>query len=198
MKMMRTIKFTGKNFQGISKSVARSVKNGGVIICPTDTVYGLICDAANKKAVDKLFRIKKRPAKKSVPIFVETIKMAESIAKIDQDQKEFLKKMWPGRVTAVFERKPGIRIYGVNRDTVALRIPSYKLVSCLVGLIGPLTGTSANISGKPASGQLQEILKQFEDKKYKPDLIVDMGNLPKAKPSKIIDLTVTPYKVLRP
>ncbi len=161
-------------------------KNGGVIICPTDTVYGLICDATNKKAVERLYKIKKRPRNKLIPIFVSDIKMAKKFADITPQQEKFLKQVWPGKVTAVFHyKKPG------------LRIPDYKLVLNLIKHTGPLAETSANISGNPASTKIKEVLKQFEGRKYQPDLVIDVGNLPKSKPSKIIDLTVTPYKILR-
>ena len=163
------------------------IKNGGVIICPTDTVYGLVCDATNKKAVERLYKIKKRPRNKLIPIFISDIKMAKRFTNITPEQEKFLKNVWPGKVTAVFHhRKPG------------LRIPDYKFVLNLVKHIGPLAETSANISGQPATTKIKEVLKQFEGRKYQPDLVIDVGNLPKSKPSKIIDLTVWPPKILRP
>lgn len=169
-----------------NKEVIEIIKKGGVVICPTDTVYGLICDATNKKAVAKIFKIKKRPRKKLIPIFVSDIKMAKKFADISLEQEKFLKQVWPGKVTAVFHRKkPG------------LRIPDYKLVLNLIRRTGPLAETSANISGQPASTKIKEVLKQFEGRKYQPDFVINEGNLPKSKPSKIIDLTVIPYKILR-
>jgi L-threonylcarbamoyladenylate synthase len=171
----------------IIKKVVEIIKNGGVVIAPTDTVYGLICDSTNKKAVEKIFKIKKRPKKKLIPIFVSDIKMAKKFADISPKQEKFLKQVWPGKVTAVFPyKKPG------------LRIPDYKLVLSLVKRVGPLAESSANISGQPASGNIKEVLKQFKGKKYQPDFIINAGNLPKSKPSKVIDLTIWPPKTLRP
>ena len=142
------------------------IKSGQVLICPTDTVYGLICDAHNKKAVKRLYQIKKRPKNKLIPIFVSDIKMAKKLAKINPRQEKFLKQVWPGKVTAVFHyKKPGIRI------------PNYKFVLSLTKCIGPLAESSANISGKPASTKIQEVLKQFEREKHQPDLVIDAGNL---------------------
>ena len=71
------MKLTKKNFEKIIKIAEKSIKEGKVLICPTDTVYGLIADATNKKAVEKIFKIKKRPLKKPIPIFVKDIKMAK-------------------------------------------------------------------------------------------------------------------------
>ena len=82
--------------------------------------------------------------------------------------------------------------------TIALRIPNYKTIRYLLTAIGlPLTGTSANISGKPASTKIKEVIKQLKDEKYQPDLIVDAGNLPKSLPSTIIDLVGPKIKILR-
>ena len=176
----------------------KAIKEGKVLICPTDTVYGMICDATNRKAVERLFRIKKRKLNKPVPIFVNDIKMAKKLAHIDKRQEKFLKKVWPGKVTAVLKRKKWYKLYGVDKKTIGLRIPNYKLVLELLKIVNkPLTGTSANISGKPASVKIKEVLRQFENQKYQPDLIIDAGNLPKSQPSKVVDLTIQPPQILR-
>ena len=179
------------------KIAVKIIKEGGVVICPTDTVYGLLADATNKKAVEKVFQIKKRPKDKPLPIFVKDIKMAKNLTKLSNKQEEFLKKIWPGAVTAVLKRRKGLKLYGVAKNTIAIRIPKYGLLLSLAKQFNrPLTGTSANISGKPASGDIKEVLQQFKGKKHQPDLIVDAGILP-GKPSKVIDLTTSPYKILR-
>ena len=208
---MIDLKLHPKNYQNIAKKTATLIKKGKVMVCPTDTVYGLICDATNKKAVAKIFRIKKRPKNKPLPIFVKDLKMAKQIAEINKRQEKFLKSVWPGKVTVVLKSKirwtqsglpvglhPKSKIYGVDKKTVALRIPSSPAVLNLVKHINvPLTGTSANISGKPPSGNIKEILRQFRGKKHQPDIIIDAGNLPKSKPSTVLDLTKLPYKILR-
>ena len=177
---------------------AKAVGKGKVLICPTDTVYGLVCDTTNKKAVEKLFRIKNRKLTKPLPIFVKDVKMAKKLAHIDQKQEKVLKKVWPGKVTAVLKRKKGYKLYGVGKKTIALRIPKYKLViELLKKTNSPLTGTSANVSEKPASTKIKEVLKQFTGKKYQPDLVIDKGNLPKSRPSKVVDLTGKTIKILR-
>jgi len=183
------------------KRIINIFKKGGVIVCPTDTVYGLIADAANKKAVEKVFKIKKRHKKKAIPIFVKDIKTAKKLAFINKRQEKFLKKVWPGKITVVLKRKPNCglpKILFGGRKTIALRIPNYKMVNNLLEKINkPLTGTSANISGKPASAKIKEVLFQFKNQKLQPDLIIDVGNLKKSKPSKIIDLTKRKPKILR-
>lgn len=183
----------------IIKTAIRLIKQGKVIVCPTDTVYGLIADVTNKKAVERIFKIKKRLPENSIPIFVKDIKMAERLAKIDKKQEKFLKSVWPGKVTVVLERKKTAKkLYGVDKKTIALRTPKYRLVNELLKRLDfPLVGTSANISGKPPSIKIKEVISQFKGQKYQPDLVIDKGNLPENKPSTILDLTVWPPKILR-
>ncbi len=192
------LKVHQKNFKKTVKIVIESIKQGKVIICPTDTIYGLICDATNKKAVEKNFKIKKRSIKKPIPVFVKDIKMAKKIAKIDKKQEKFLKLVWPGKVTVILERKKTkIKLYGVEKKTIALRIPDFKLINFLLEELNkPLVGTSANISGKPSSGIFGKVLQQFKESKHQPDLIVNAGRLSE-KASMVIDLTILPPKILR-
>ena len=178
--------------------VSKFIRQGKVIVLPTDTVYGLVADATNKKAVERLFKIKRRRKGKPIPIFVKDIKIAKKSALIDKNQERFLTKVWPGKTTAVLKRKQGIRLYGVDKKTIALRTPNYRFLNTLLKKINrPLTGTSANISGKSASTEIKEIINQFKNQKHQPDLIIDAGNLPKSRPSRVIDLIGKKPKILR-
>ena len=178
--------------------VVKALRHGKIIVCPTDTVYGLVCDATKKEAVQRLFKIKGRPAGKPIPIFVKDINMAKRLAHINGRQEDFLRKHWPGRVTAVLKSRNKLpKILGAERS-IGLRIPSYKFINdMLLEINCPLTGTSANISGKPSCWDVNDIVKQFKRRKFKPDLILDAGHLPKRKPSKVVDLTIYPPRVLR-
>lgn len=195
---MEILKLNQRNYDRVFQKAVKAIKKGKILVCPTDTVYGLICDATNKKAVEKLFKIKKRPKNKPVPIFVKDLKMAKGLAKINKEQERFLKSVWPGKVTAILKRITKTELYGVAKETVALRISEYKLLLNLVNHINlPLTGTSANISGEPASTEIREIISQFQNQKYQPDLIIDAGNLKESRPSTVLNLTVSPPKILR-
>lgn len=175
---------------------ATVLKNGGVVICPTDTVYGFLADASNKKAVEKIYRIKKRPKSKPLSVFVKNIAMANEIAFIDERQTKILKKFWPGKYTFILKRKPGIKIYGVKRDTIALRIPKHAFLQKLLKKIDrPLVQTSVNISGRRTIDTISGIIKQFGKKQI---LIIDGGDLKSGKASKIIDATKDTINVLRP
>ena len=173
------------------------LNNGGMIICPTDTVYGFLADASNKKAVNKIFKLKQRPRSKPLPIFVKNLKMAKELAEINSKQEKILKKYWftrPKPAGGGGPRKYTFVLKAKNK-TIALRIPKHKFLNDLLKKVNkPLAQTSVNISDQPALKNIKEIIKQFGNKV---DLIIDGGNLPKKKPSKIIDLTAGRGKVLR-
>src|ERR1700680_722151 len=101
--------------QKLNKAIS-ILKKGGMIICPTDTVYGFLADASNKKAVEKIYKIKKRPKSKPLSIFVKDLKMAKELADIDRNTEIWLKKNWPGKVTAVLKRKHGAVFYGLKKN----------------------------------------------------------------------------------
>lgn len=184
----------------IISEVSSLIKKGGVIVCPTDTVYGFLADATNKKAVEKIYKIKKRPKSKPLPIFVKDLKMAHSLAKISKEQKRIIKKYWPGKYTFILKRKNssygssdvGRRmLYGVDKNTIALRIPRYKFLNDLLKKVNrPLVQTSVNVSGKSSLIKISDIKKLVNSigRMGLPMLIIEGGNLKKAKPSKIIDL----------
>lgn len=172
------------------------LRKGKVIVFPTDTVYGLIAEANNKKAVEKIFKIKLRQKEKWLPVFIKNINSAKKLAKIDKKQEKLLKSVWPGRTTVVLNRKKGTKLYGVDRDNIALRIPNYPLLNKLIEKINkPLVQTSANISGKKPINDAEELVKQF--KKYKPDLIISAGKLKSNKSSRVIDITNPKIKIIR-
>lgn len=115
-------------------TAAAILKKGGVVICPTDTVYGFLADASNKKAVAKIYNIKKRPKSKPLAVFVTDLKTAGELAQIDEEQNKILKKYWPGKYTFVLPKKGG--------ETIALRIPKHVFLQKLLKKINrPLLQT---------------------------------------------------------
>jgi len=197
---MRIIKFSKYNFKKTATQAIDSINKGGVVVCPTDTVYGLLCDATDQKAVEKIFEIKKREKSKKFPIFVKNIEAAKEIAFLSEKQERILRENWPGKVTFVLDGKDKeISFLFAADQTIALRIPRHKLVNKILEKVGkPLVETSANISGEPAPTKIREVINCFEDKENQPDLIINAGNLPENKPSTIIDLTKNKTKILRP
>lgn len=190
---MEIIKKSGKALQ----KAVKIITGGGIVICPTDTVYGFLADATNRRAVEKIFKIKKRPKQKSLPIFVRGIKMARKIAEINTKQEKFISKYWPGEYTFVFKRNPKSKLYGVAKDSVALRIPKHNFLQKLLKRANrPVAQTSVNISGEKSLSNIEDIIEEFKNEN-KISLIVNGGNIKKAKPSKIIDLRETKIEILR-
>src|SRR3989338_6173736 len=174
-----------------AKKAVSALKKGKVLVCPTDTVYGLIADAANKRALRKVFQIKQRSPNKPLPLFVRNIDMAKKLAKVRPLQERFLKKAWPGKVTAVLESK--------TKGTIGLRIPKHPFIQNLLQIFPrPVTGTSANIAGKEPTRSIEEVVSQFAKRKHKPDIVIDAGTLPFSKHSKVVDITGKEKKTLRP
>ncbi len=176
----------------LNKTIA-VLKKGGVIIVPTDTVYGFIADVTNKKAVEKIYKIKKRPKSKPLPIFVSGVKMAGEIAEVDQRALKMFKKYWPGPYTFVLKAKS----YNLKaQKTIALRMPKDTfLLKLLKKYNKPLVQTSANISGQEPLKNAEQIMTTFGKSKLVGLIITSSkARAPstgsgQARPSKIIDLT---------
>ncbi len=168
---------------------AALLKKGEVIICPTDTVYGFLADATNKKAVGKIYKIKKRPRSKPLPVFVKNLAMAKEIAMIDARQAKIFVKFWPGKYTFILKRKPGVKLYGMAKDTIAIRIPKHAFLQKLLKKVNrPLVQTSVNISAQEPLKNIEQIIATF-GKNRLVGLIIDTGALKGTKPSKVIDFT---------
>ncbi len=187
---MQIIKINKKSIIIASQILA----GGGIVICPTDTVYGFLALAENKKSVEKIFKIKKRPKNKTLPIFVKDLKMAKEIAEMDKGKEKILKNKWPGKYTFILNSKLKNKNLKLSKlvikdGTMALRIPNYKFLNDLLKKINkPLAQTSVNISENPPMNKIRDIIRGFGNNKNI-DLIIDVGDLNKAKPSKIFDLT---------
>ena len=186
--------------EAVGKAVER-LKRGEVVVCPTDTVYGLLADATNEEAVKKVFEIKERNRKKAIPVFVKDIAAAKKYAKMDGETEMILQEIWPGKITVALTRKKNSdlskSVYA-NKKTVGLRIPNYKIVNDILEKFKkPVTGTSANISGEPSCVKIEEVFKYFEDRKMRPGLILSAGNLPYSNPSTIIDFSKDKPKIIR-
>ena len=196
---MRIVRLSKKTLEKIAKETANKLNAGKVIACPTDTVYGLIADATNKKAVERVLLIKGRKKTKPLPIFVSSITMAKRFAHISERQEKFLKKSWPGKVTAVLESRDVLPRETGTRESIGLRVPKHTLVREILQKAKiPLTGTSANISGESPLRDSKEIFRQFQNRTYTPDILIDEGKLSFSRPSKVIDIRGQKAKILRP
>lgn len=174
------------------------LRAGGVVVAPTDTVYGLLCDGANAAAVEKMFAIKHRSREKAFPIFARDIAAARQYAYIADAKAKFLEKIWPGAVTAVFHHKEKLPVALTGgRDTIGMRIPDHPFIMALLAKMDtPLAQTSANISDASPAHTAAEAAAYFEGQEIKPDLIVDGGTV-SGVASTVVDCTGVAPLILR-
>ena len=182
---------------GVLSWAERILLSGGIIISPTDTVYGILGDATNEMAIQKIFTVKVRPETKVLPIFVKDIAAARRLAYISDAKAGFLEKVWPGPVTVVFDHKEKLPSSLTGGFTIGIRVPNNHFLQTLLGKLPfPLVQTSANMTGKPPAQNLEEIKRYFTGKEIEPDLIID-GGIIKGQPSVVIDFTRDKPLVLR-
>ncbi len=173
--------------------IVTALKNGAVLISPTDTIYGFICDAGNKKAVEKIFEIKRRDKAKPLGIFVKDTKTAEKFAFVNKEQEDLLEN---SKVTVILKsKKKALSKLVYKGQTIGIRIPDYKLLNVILNKFGrPVAQTSANLSEQLPITKISEIIEYFKKEDI---IIIDGGDLPKREPSKVIDSTNKEINIIR-
>lgn len=184
----------------ISEIVA-ILKEGKTIVYPTETCYGLGCDATNAEAVKNVFKIKERKDTKPVLVIVSDVAMAKDYLEWNDTLEKIAIKYWPGTLTIVSKLRTGVSlpdgVVGENNE-VAIRVSSYPFVVSIVKELGrPLVSTSANVAGGSNPYAFQDVLLAFEGKTYQPDIFVDAGDLPINSPSTIIRVENDDVSIIR-
>ena len=181
------------NDEGIRKSV-EIIENGGVIIFPTDTVYGIGCNPYDANAVKKIYEIKSREKIKSLPVLVSSIEIVKQISIIDEFTEKIIKKYWPGPLTLILKLKDKNLKKSLNlEDKIAVRIPNSLCTLKLLNKCNLLVGTSANVSGDSSFTDPQECMKNV--KNY--DVFVDGGTITSKGESTIIEIENGKIHVIR-
>ena len=149
------------NPEGITEAV-NTVKKGGTIVFPTDTVYGFGCDPYNEKAVKSIYEIKKRKKSQLLPVLGVSKKEISKIAEFDNISNIIAENFWPGQVTLILKLKDKKIAKSMNLDNkIAVRVPKNQCVLALLKECKLLIGTSANYSGMKSFTSSQECLKKF-------------------------------------
>ncbi len=180
--------------------IIQTLKNGGLVVHPSDTVYGLLCDSTNPIAVKQLLAFKERPAGKPVSVFVADLDMAKKYVEIDKKTEDRLTEILPGPYTVVLKSKHKVvKELESEKGTLGIRIPKYPAILELVKKFGkPVTATPANLSSQPPHYSLQSLKARVGDGRTKlVTLMVDGGELPYNKPSTVVDFTTDDLKILR-
>ncbi|MGB9711010.1 MAG: L-threonylcarbamoyladenylate synthase [Thermodesulfovibrio sp.] len=177
------------------EEVLKILDNNGIIIYPTETLYGIGAKYNSKRNLKKIFEIKKRPEEKSFPLIVN-LKHLEMVAEfIPSVAQKLIEKFWPGPLTLLLPAIKNLPEEITKDGKIAVRMPGESFALKLIQKSPfPITATSANISGFPPADSIETVIEYFKEAPI--DLIIDGGKLP-GIPSTIVDTTVEPPVVIR-
>lgn len=198
---MVIIDYKTKYHKQIIDAAVKALKAGNVVAYPTDTCYGLAVDAGNISAIKKLYQIKGRDFNKPVHIVIPSMAYAKKIAVWNKSAEKLAKKFWSGAVTLILEcriKNEEFKILTAKTGSIGLRMPKNQIALDLAKYLKrPITATSANVSGKADCYSADDILRRFRNQKNKPDIIINVGRLPKNKPSTLVRIFDDVVKILR-
>lgn len=167
-------------------SAARYIIGGGVIVYPTETVYGLGANALDEQAVMRVFQIKKRPLDRPIFLAVSNFDMLGNVAEVSRKDMDLLRQIMPGPVS-VLVRKKGIvpDILTAGSPLVGIRYPDHETALRIIDLAGPITSTSANRTASPPPTSVDTVSPEIRSRV---DEVVDGGKCPYGQPSTLLDL----------
>lgn len=168
--------------------------DGGIVLYPTDTVYGLGANIFDSKAVRRVFEIKQRSLLKPLSILVSNVKAIDLVARVSVEQKKVIDSHLPGPYTFILNKRKIVpRVVTSGSKYVGVRVPDNEIACRLAGLF-PITTTSANLSDEDVLSTPKEILEQLD---CDVDLVIDVGELNSNHASKIVDLSGRNPKIIR-
>lgn len=170
------------------------INRGGIVIFPTDTVYGIGCNPYDKTAVKKIYEIKSRNIVKSLPVLTYSKETAKKIVQFDKITEKIADKFWPGPLTIILKVKDEKIKESLNlEDKIAIRVPNHQCTLELLQKCDFLVGTSANVSGNSSYTNPKDCLKDMKD--Y--DVFVDGGIISSGGESTIIEIENEEIKIIR-
>ncbi|MBR2744167.1 MAG: threonylcarbamoyl-AMP synthase [Clostridia bacterium] len=180
------------------KQVTEILANDGIIVFPTETVYGIGGNALSESVIDKVYDVKKRPREKALNIILADKADIEKYANIKYDiERKIIEKCMPGPITMILEKKEQSfgDTFTQDDNTIGIRIPDSKIIHTILENVDfPLIAPSANISGKPGGVEISDIKKDFDGCV---DVIIDGGRAKIAKPSTIVKVINNEIVILR-
>lgn len=177
--------------------VINILNNDGIVIFPTETVYGIGGNALSDEVADRIYEVKQRPREKALNILVSSREKIEKYANIHSSvEKKIIEKYMPGPITLILEKKEGFgKAFTEDNNTIGVRIPDSCIIQEILKKVDyPLIAPSANISGKPSGIDAEEIMKDFAGKV---DAIIDGGKAKLGTASTIVKVENEEIKVLR-
>ena len=177
--------------------IKKTIEEGGIIIFPTETVYGIAASALSEKGIDKLYKAKKRPREKAINIMISDKKEIEKYAIIkNKVERKIIDKFMPGEITIILEKKNNFgKTFTLPDNTIGIRIPNSPIALAILKEINiPLIVSSANISGMESGINPEEIKKYFSKSV---DAIISGGIIEKGVPSTIVKVDKGKINILR-
>lgn len=192
MKLLKTS--ADKIDNNVINEAIEVLSNGGVVLYPTDTVYGLGANIFDGKAVKRIFDIKQRSLLKPLSILVSDVKAIDLVAKVSLEQKKVINSHLPGPYTFILNKRKIVpRMVTSGSVYVGVRVPDNE-IACRLASLFPITTTSANLSDEDVLSTPKEILEQLD---CDVDLVIDVGELNSSHASKIVDLSGRNPKIIR-
>ena len=143
---------------------AKIIENGGIVVFPTETVYAIGTNGLDEKAIEKLYKVKKRPLNKPISLLVSNMKMIEKLAEdITSLEYKLMETFFPGPLTIILKKSEIVpNILTANTETIGIRMPEGEIARKLIEYAGvPIAAPSANISGKPTGTNIESIIQDF-------------------------------------
>lgn len=193
---MSTLTDLPRDLQQAIARAADVLRHGGLVVFPTDTVYGVGALAWDVAAVQRIYTAKERPPDKPLQLMLARVEDMDAVAEVTPIARALAERFLPGGLTLVLRRKPNVPdAVTAGGETVAVRVPDHPIVRALVEALGaPLAATSANRSGEPAPVDAEGARAQLGSRV---EFVLDGGRCPQAKESTIVDVTTSPPQVLR-
>ena len=180
------------------KEASDVIKEGGTVLFPTETVYGIGANALDENAVNKIFIAKGRASDNPLIVHISNIKMLDSlVVSVGKIEQKLIDNFWPGPLTIIFDKKEVVpNNVTANLDTVGIRFPSNKLANKLIEYANlPIAAPSANISGRPSGTKIEDIIKELDGKV---DHIIDGGMTDIGVESTVVRVIDNKVHILRP
>jgi len=169
------------------------IRRGGAVVYPTETVYGIGASALDEKAILRIFEIKERPISRPVFVAVSSFEMLEGVALASESEMALVKRLLPGPVSVLLRKSSLVPdVLTAGSPYVGIRYPDHEMALELISLAGPITSTSANISGRPSPASADEVDPELA---RRADMVLDGGRSLLSMPSTLVD--ISSRKILR-
>lgn len=159
------------------------IKEGGTVVYPTETVYGLGADAFSEEAVRKVYEIKRKDLSQPLSVAISSFEMLHEVASVDSESLEIITELLPGPVTVLLRKKDIVPdLLTAASGVVGVRFPDNEIATRIIKETGPITSTSANVSGRTPPTCVEEV-------EIKADIIINGGKCKYGMPSTVVDMT---------